>query len=146
MSIYATFFILNDHDDHEESCARYLAAGDDEPADTTFFGEPDRHYNYDPEAECTCEAMRGPYNYEGSHRSISGPNHRRDGTLTLCRAVGTNTIRLSLDNETVLLDARQVKAMRDALNDFCAWADNPADYGREDAFDVAAEPIDKEVI
>ena len=91
--------------------------------------------------------MGGPYVYEASHKSITGPDHERAGSVACCRAVGTWTMRLWVDDgepagakrhgSVVLLDKRQVEAMRDALTEFLDFWDDPEDYGRSEAFDAA---------
>lgn len=147
MSIYATILTFEEDADHGHDCARLTIAPEGEHWDICMFGgDCDRYYKYDPDAPCTCSALRGPYKYIASNQSITGPDHERLDGLFVCGAVGTNTIRLSLPDgvDTVLLDGRQVRELRDALDRYCKHADNPAEYGRENAYDAAAEPLDTE--
>lgn len=145
MSIYATILSFTEDDDHADECARLAVAGDGEHWDICRFGgDRDRYYTYDPDKPCTCSALRGPYRYHASNQSITGPDHERHDHFFVCGAVGTNTIRLSLPDgvDTVLLDGRQVRELRDALDRYCKFADNPAEYGRQDAYDADGVALD----
>lgn len=135
VSIYATCFTLHDDDEHDRKCARHVLVKPGEQAHT-FWIDGDET-GYDPDQPCTCGALLGPYEYLGSHLSIQGPDHPRSGYVGFARAVGTWTMRFSLNEEDVLLDRRQVEALRDALTEFLNFWDDPADYHRETAYDAA---------
>lgn len=143
MSIYATVFSLTDDQDHAETCGRLTPTTKGDAADWLFF-DSGKGYDYDPDTRCTCAALRAPYEYVASNQSITGPDHPRNASLFLCGAVGTNTLRVSINDATVLLDGRQVLAMRDALDQYCKHAENPANYGRQDAYDADGEPLDND--
>lgn len=145
MSIYATTFVLDEHSDHTPECDRLTVAPDGVEWDICIYGSGrDSYFMYDPKKPCTCAALRGPYKYHASNQSILDADHERHAHLFVCRAVGTNTIRMSLPDgvDTVLLDGRQVRALRDALDAHCKWADNPEEYGRQSVYDADSVPLD----
>ena len=139
MSIYATFFTIADDVDHERSCDRHAVLPTREHWVSWHEGG---ETGYDETRPCTCSALGGPFVYRASNGSITGPDHPRGGSVYCCRAVGSWTMRLSVHDGTgedavVLLDRRQVEAMRDALTEFLGYWDDPADYDREAAYDAA---------
>lgn len=72
MSIYASWLHLHAHDEHEDTCARWVEATEDEARQRGRYmisdgpRDTDRFSVYEEERSCTC-GNEGPIVYQGSH-------------------------------------------------------------------------------
>jgi hypothetical protein len=138
VSIYCTS-VSFDADDHADSCARWVECSCPDPHQhgRAAIGI-DKHWPYDHNQRCTCQA--GPIAYHGSH-VLPANNHPRSGHLDLAHIPGfiqregrpplSDTeyepyhpwLRASVNGQTVILDRAQVVELHTYLTGWLTYTD-----------------------